>query len=107
MFLKVEIASNENFSRDGDDLVVQKPISFSEACFGTKVEVETLEGKKFLVNVAPGTVHDSRLRIRGYGLPVGPLGERGDLYVRIGVRVPKDLTEGQKEAVEQLQSLGL
>jgi curved DNA-binding protein len=87
--------------------VVQKLISFSEACFGTKVEVETLEGKKFMVNVAPGTVHDSRLRIRGYGLPVGPLGERGDLYVRIGVKVPKDLSEEQKKAVEMLQAQGL
>lgn len=107
LFLKVEIASNESFTRDGDDLVVQKLISFSEACFGTKVEVETLEGKKFMVNVAPGTVHDSRLRIRGYGLPVGPLGERGDLYVRIGVKVPKDLSEEQKKAVEMLQAQGL
>lgn len=107
LYLKVEIASNDDFSRDGDDLVVQKLITFSEACFGTKVEVETLEGKKFMVKVAPGTVHDSRLRIRGYGLPVGPLGERGDLYVRIGVKVPKDLTEDQKKAVEQLQSQGL
>ena len=107
LFLKVEIASNETFTRDGDDLVVQKLISFSEACFGTKVEVETLEGKKFMVNVAPGTVHDSRLRIRGYGLPVGPLGERGDLYVRIGVKVPRDLSEEQKKAVEMLQAQGL
>lgn len=107
LYLKVEIASNEDFSRNGDDLVVQKLITFSEACFGTKIEVETLEGKKFMVKVAPGTVHDSRLRIRGYGLPVGPLGERGDLYVRIGVKVPKDLTEDQKKAVEQLQSQGL
>ncbi|MFW2368383.1 MAG: DnaJ C-terminal domain-containing protein [Desulforhopalus sp.] len=107
LYLKVEIASNDSFTRDGDDLVVQKLISYSEACFGTKIEVETLEGKKFMVKVAPGTVHDSRLRIRGYGLPVGPLGERGDLYVRIGVKVPKDLTDDQKKVVEQLQSHGL
>jgi len=107
LYLKVEIAPNDTFSRNGDDLVVQKLISFSEACFGTKIEVETLEGKKFMVKVAPGTVHDSRLRIRGYGLPVGPLGERGDLYVKIGVKVPKELTEDQKVVVEQLQATGL
>lgn len=107
LYLKVAIAPNEIFSRNGDDLEIQKLISFSEACFGTKIEVETLEGKKFMVKVTPGTVHDSRLRIRGYGLPVGPLGERGDLFVRIGVRVPKVLTEEQKKAVEQLQSFGL
>lgn len=107
LYLKVGIATNDIFSRTGDDLVVQKLISFSEACFGTKMEVETLEGKKFMVNVAPGTVHDSKLRIRGYGLPVGPLGERGDLYVKIGVRVPKELTDDQKVVVEQLQASGL
>ncbi len=107
LYLKVEIAANDTFSRSGDDLIVQKLISFSEACFGTKMEVETLEGKKFIVKVAPGTVHDSRLRIRGYGLPVGPLGERGDLYVRIGVKVPKELTDDQKKVIEQLQAAGL
>jgi curved DNA-binding protein len=109
LYLKVEIAGNETFSRSGDDLVVQKLISFSEACFGTKLEIETLEGKKFMVKVAPGTVHDSRLRIKGYGLPIGPgpLGERGDLYVRIGVKVPKELTDNQKKVIEQLQAAGL
>jgi curved DNA-binding protein len=107
LYLKVEIAANDIFSRSGDDLIVQKLISFSEACFGTKMEVETLEGKKFMVKVAPGTVHDSRLRIRAYGLPIGPLGERGDLYVRIGVKVPKELTDDQKRVIEQLQEAGL
>lgn len=107
LYLKVGIASDDSFSRNGDDLVVQKLISFSEACFGTKIEVETLEGKKFMVKVAPGTVHDSRLRIRGYGLPIGPLGERGDLYVRIGVMVPQELTDDQIKVIEQLQASGL
>jgi curved DNA-binding protein len=107
LFLKIEIAPDERFSRDGDDLIVQKLVSFSEACFGTKLEVETLEGKKFMVNVAPATAHDAKLRIRGYGLPAGPLGERGDLYVRIGVKIPKNLNEEQIKLVEQLQGCGL
>ena len=103
LYLKVDIASNNTFTRDGDDLIVQKLISFSEACFGTTIE----EGKKFMVKVAPGTNHDSRLRLKGFGLPVGPLGERGDLYVKIGVRVPKELTEEQGRIVEQLRACGL
>lgn len=107
LYLKVEIKSDEIFTRSGDDLTIQKLISYSEACLGTKVEVETLEGKKFIVNVAPGTLHDSKLRIRGFGLPTGPLGDRGDLYVRLGVEVPQELSEKQKEMIEQLQTLGL
>jgi curved DNA-binding protein len=107
LFLKVDISSNEKFSRDGDDLITQKMITFSEACFGTTIEVETLEAKKFNVKVVPGTTHDSRLRLKGHGLPIGPLGERGDLYVKIGVKVPKELTQEQEKAVKELRDCGL
>lgn len=107
LYLKVDIASSDIFSRDGDDLVIQKLITFSEACFGTSIEVETLEGKKFNVKVSSGTTHDSRLRLKGYGLPIGPLGERGDLYVKIGVKVPKELTEKQEKAILELRDCGL
>ena len=107
LFLKVEIEQDERFSRKGDDLTVEKLITFSEACLGTKIEVETLEGKKFMVKVLPGTVHDSRLRIKGFGLPAGPLGGRGNLYVNLGVKVPKKLTDEQKEVVEKLKECDL
>jgi len=107
LYLKVEIDPDSKFSRETDDLVVEKLITFSEACLGTKVEIETLEGKKFMVKVAPGTVHDSRLRIKGYGLPAGPMGSRGNLYVKLGVKVPKELTDEQKKIVEQLKDCNL
>jgi len=107
LYLKVDIDSNDIFSRDGDDLLTQKLITFSEACFGTSIEVETLEGKKFVVKIAPGTTNDSRLRLKGYGLPIGPLGERGDLYVKIGVKVPRELTEEQEKIIRELRGCGL
>ena len=107
LYLKVGIELDDRFSRNADDLVVKKLISFSEACLGTKVEIETLEGKKFMVKVAPGTVHGSRLRIKGYGLPAGPMGDRGNLYVKLGVKVPNTLTDEQKNVVEQLKEFDL
>ncbi len=107
LFLKVEIAPDKLFAREGDNLIVSKLISFSEACFGTKIEIESVGGKKFMVKIAPGTVHDSRLRIKGYGLPAGPHGNRGDLFVKIGVKVPKELTKEQEKVIKQLQQHGL
>ena len=107
LYLKVEIAGNDTFTREGDDLVTEKLISFSEACFGTTLEVETLEGKKFNVKIASGTTHDARLRLKGYGLPIGPMGGRGDLYVKIAVRVPKEMDEEQEKAVQALRNCGL
>jgi curved DNA-binding protein len=107
LYLKVDIEPDSKFSRETDDLVVEKLISFSDACLGTKVEIETLEGKKFMVKIAAGTVHESRLRIKGYGLPTGPMGDRGNLYVKLGVEVPKELTDEQKKIVEQLRDCNL
>ena len=107
LYLKVDIAPHDIFTREGDDLVVEKLISYSEACLGTKVEVETIEGKKYSVTIPPGSVNESRLRLKGHGLPAGPLGDRGDMYVRLGVAVPKELNPEQEELIRQLQKTGL
>lgn len=107
LFLKVDILPHEKFQRDGDDLIMTMPVSFSEACLGTQVEVETLEGKKFNVRVPPGSSSESRLRIKGQGLPSGPHGVRGNIYVKFAIAVPKELSEEQKALVEQLRENGL
>lgn len=107
LYLKVDISPHPNFNRDGDDLIVTRLISYSEACLGAKVEVETLENKKFAVKIPSGSVNGSKLRIRGYGLPVGPIGERGDLYVKLAVKVPEELNDEQRELIEKLKEAGL
>ncbi len=107
LYLKVQLEPHELFERRGEDLILTKQISFSEVCLGAKIEVQSLDGKKFVVNVPSGTNGDSRLRIKGQGLPSGPIGDRGDLYVRIGVKVPKNLTDEQKDLIESLKRAGL
>jgi curved DNA-binding protein len=107
LYLKVGISEHPVFSREGDNLIVTKMLNFSDACMGGKVEVETLEGKKFSVRVPTGSVNGSKLRIRGYGLPTGPLGERGDLFVKLAVNVPEELNDEQLVAVERLREVGL
>ncbi len=107
LYLKVEIVPHTLFSRDGDDLTMNVQIPFSEACLGTMVEVVTLEGKKFNVKIPPGTTCDGRLRVKGHGLPHGPLGARGDIFVKVGISVPKELSEEQKELVAKLKETGM
>lgn len=107
IYLKVEVSKHDHFVRDGDDLICEKRLSFSDACLGTKVEVETLEGKKFMVTVPAGVQQDARLRIKGHGLPSGPLGSRGDIYVKLGVLVPEQLSAEQEKLVLSLQENGL
>ena len=107
LYLKVSIAEDTLFERDENDIVTQKYILYSEACLGTKIAVETIDGKKIMVKVAPGGTQDQKLRIKGLGLPEGPHGDRGDLYVKVGVKVPQELDEKQKELVEALAEVGL
>jgi len=107
LFLKIDVVPHKSYQRDGDNLIFERRIPFSQACLGAKVDVETLEGKKFKVNVPPGIQGDAKLRLKGYGLPSGPHSGRGDLYVKVAVDVPKELNEGQQEAIAKLQEYGL
>ena len=107
LYLKVHVADHPVFQRVDDDLVVEHRLPFSEACFGTSIEVATLGGKKFNVKVPPGVQQDAKLRIKGHGLPAGPIGHRGDLLVKIVVQVPRTLTPEQEEAVRSLAAVSL
>ena len=107
LYLQVEIAPHAVFKREGDDLIVVKSINFSDACLGCSIEVESLEKKKFKIKVPPGSGSGARLRVKGFGMPAGPIGDRGDLYVQIEMTAPKTLTDKQRELVEQLREHGL
>ncbi|WP_417908490.1 DnaJ C-terminal domain-containing protein [Candidatus Electronema sp. PJ] len=107
LYLKVTVLPHEQFTRDGDNLIMEKKLPFSEACLGTTVEITSLDGKSFKIKVPAGVQPEAKLRIKGQGLPSGPIGERGDLYVKILVQVPKQLTGEQERLVRELVGLGL
>lgn len=107
LYLKIQLKEHPIFQRSGDDLIVEKRIPFSQACLGTTLDVTTLEEKKFNVKVPAGVQQESKLRIKGYGLPLGPSGGRGDLYVKIAVLIPKTLTADQKAAINSLAAVSL
>jgi len=107
LYLKVHVEDDPSFTRQGDDLVYHKLIPFSDACLGTTIEISSIDGKTFKVNVPPGTDCESRLRIKGQGLPQGPIGDRGDLFVTIGVHVPASLSQEQSKIIQSLKDAGL
>jgi len=107
LYLKVTVQPHPVFTRDGDNLMMENKIPFSEACLGTTVDVTTLEGKKFKVKVPAGVQQEAKLRIKGHGLPAGPIGKRGDIYVKILVQIPKKMNRKQKKVVKEMAELGL
>ncbi|MDX1681620.1 MAG: DnaJ C-terminal domain-containing protein [Phycisphaeraceae bacterium] len=102
LLLNVRIAPDPRFTVDGHDLTATVNIAPWEAALGAKVSVPTLDGEVTLT-VPPGTDSGQRLRLKDKGLPKKKGGGRGNLYARIQIRVPDQLTDEQKELWQQLQ----
>jgi curved DNA-binding protein len=107
LYLRINVAPHLVFQREGKDLILEKKVSISDAALGTQLQVNTIDGKKLNVKVPPGTHGQSRIRLKGHGLPGIRGREKGDLYVKVRIRVPRKLTTRQRELLEQLRQEGL
>jgi curved DNA-binding protein len=107
LYLKMTIQPHESFTRDGDNLITEKKIPFTQACLGTAIEITSLDGRKFKLKVPAGVQQEAKLRIKEHGLPSGPIGTRGNIYIKIFVEIPRQLTPEQEEAIQKLAKLGL
>jgi curved DNA-binding protein len=106
LYLQINIKEHPFFIREGDNLIVDKEINFSDAVMGTTVEVPTLEGKK-IVKVPPGTQSHTKMRLKGLGVPHFQGEGRGDEYVKVIVKVPKKMTEKSRKLIEELAKEGI
>jgi molecular chaperone DnaJ len=100
----LEIADDARFERQGDDLVHDFPLSFSQAALGAEVNVPTPDGTVTLA-VPPGTQTGTVFRLRGHGLPRVGAATRGDLHVRVHVWTPARLTAEQEKLFRELAKI--
>ncbi|HTY90794.1 MAG TPA: molecular chaperone DnaJ [Methanocella sp.] len=101
LYVVVHVKSHPNFQRYGDDILCVLPISITQAVLGDEVEVETLNGKAKL-KIPAGTQTDTTFRLRGEGMQSLRMRGRGDMHVKVLVKVPKKLTEHQRKLYEEL-----
>jgi molecular chaperone DnaJ len=107
LYVVISITPHPLFERDGRDLHCEVPVAFVMACLGGEIHAPSLEGRVDVL-VPEGTQSGKILRLRGKGLPplqpradAGQLERmRGDIYVRIFVEVPTQLTARQRELLE-------
>jgi curved DNA-binding protein len=103
LYLLVEVQPDPTFERDGDDLYVDVKVDAFTAMLGGEAEVATME-RPVRVKIPAGTQSGKRLRLTGKGMPrLKYKGQNGDLYARIAITVPTNLTRQQREMVEQLR----
>ena len=101
LLVMIEITDDERFERDGDNLVMDLPLSFSQAALGTTVVAPTPYGDE-TIHIPAGTQGGTLLKLRGKGLPHLGQGGRGDLLIRAHVWTPENLNETQKQLLREL-----
>lgn len=103
LYLIVNVQPDATFERDGDDLYVDVQVDAFTAMLGGTAKVPTME-RPVKVKIAPGSQSGLKLRLTGKGMPkLKHKGEHGNLYARVQLTVPDNLTDEQRRLVEQLR----
>ncbi len=106
LYLRVRLAPHPEFERKGRDLYVKVPLPVVTAVLGGEAEVPTLEGKTVRLKIPPLTQNGQVFRLKGYGMPkVGQPDAKGDLYARVEVQLPTELSPAEREHYEALAKL--
>lgn len=100
----IRVREHELFERDGQNLFLQIPISYTQAALGATIEVPTLGGPHTLT-IPAGSESGRQFVLRGYGTPSPHNRSRGDLYVRTFVEVPKHLSKREEELLRELAKI--
>lgn len=100
----LEVRPSREFQRDGNDLVVEQEITYSQAALGAVIEVPTIDGP-LSIRIQPGTQPGTLVRLRGKGVPHVRGSGRGDAYVRIQLKVPTKLNKKQKQLLEEFEKV--
>lgn len=105
LYVFIEVAPHEAFERDGDDIYVNLPLTFSEVALGTKKEVPSPFQDLCRITIPEGTQHGKLLRIKGKGFPNVHGHGKGDLLVRVVIETPVHLSAKQKELLKSFEAL--
>jgi molecular chaperone DnaJ len=100
LYCFISVRKHSLFERDGDDIICNLPLTFTQAALGAHVEIPTLKGLK-TIKIQKGTQPGETIRLKGEGLPnIGGYG-RGDLVLRLFVEVPRKLSKEQEKLLSQ------
>lgn len=102
LLVTINVHPHPYFRREGNHLVIDVPLTPTEAALGARIDVPTLSEGMVVLTVPPGTSSGARLRLRGKGVPDQRTRQRGDQFVQIKIVVPKPLSPEGEQAYRQL-----
>jgi molecular chaperone DnaJ len=104
LIITFTVQADRFYTREGLDLIAPVPINIAQATLGSKISVNTLDGKKVTIRIPAGTPSGKRFRVPGQGIEKD--GAKGDLIVVVEVTVPEKLTEEQEKAMREFAEAG-
>lgn len=102
LLVRIKVAAHPWFRREGSNLLVDLPVTITEAALGAKVEVPTLSEGKVVVTIPAGTSSGAKLRLKGKGVLDRSTKERGDQFAVIKIVVPRKPTDRARELLKEL-----
>ncbi len=105
LLVTIHIAAHPWFRRDGLNLLVDIPVTPSEAALGAKIDVPTLTEGMLVLSVPSGTSSGAKLRLRGKGVRNPKTGDRGDQFAVLKVVLPRELSDEERALYQQLSEL--
>ena len=105
LYVFINVEPHELFERNGDDILLDLPISFTEAALGSKKDVPSLHSHTCRITIPEGTQNEKVFRVKNEGFPNVHGQGRGDLLVKIFVETPTRLSERQKNLLKEFATL--
>ena len=104
LLITFNVQPDKFYQREGLDVIASLPLNIAQATLGSKVSVNTLDGKKVVIRIPPGTPSGKRFRVRGQGIHKGA--EHGDLIVEVKIEAPEKLSEEQQRIMKEFAAAG-
>lgn len=104
LLVSIRVAAHPWFKREGSNVLLDVPISITEAALGARVEIPTLRDGTVVLTIPPGTSSGARLRLKEKGIVDRRTGKAGDQLVVVKIVAPKDLDDRSRELLQELQS---
>lgn len=101
LYVYVTVEPHDVFKREGDDIVLELPISFTDATLGCKKDIPTIGGTSYRLTIPEGTQSGKILRVKEQGFPNVHGGGKGDLRIHIKVEIPVNLSADQKRLLQE------
>lgn len=103
--LKIKIKKHDLFKLEGKNIIYEVPVVDYDAIFGIEVTVPTISGSSVTLKIPQMTQSGKSLRLKNLGLPNRKTEERGDMFVKAKIMIPKDLSEKEKSLYQEIKDL--